>query len=303
VRLVEQGYLRKTGSGTRPTYTQGDNRFWLATLTRVDIAKCGDEQGIWELYAAGLLADLPAHLRNLVAIGFTEMVNNAIDHSQATHLCLAVHVAQGQIEVAVMDDGIGVFRNIAQAMNLFDDRLAILELAKGKYTTASSGHSGMGVFVTSRLFDRFVIRSQGLSYAPRGDLRFGWLDEAEFHAGSVVLMAIAQNATRTAHDVYAKYFDPEELGGEAFHTTEVPVKLAQLSSQLISRSQGKWVTERATEFKTVVLDFEGVDSMGQGFCDEVFRVFASAHPEVTLKVSNQVPAVQQAMRMFAAHWR
>mgnify|MGYP002813287972 FL=1 len=33
----------------------------------------------------------------------------------------------------------------------------------------------------------------------------------------------------------------------------------------------------------MVLDFSGVEVVGQGFCDEVFRVFAHRHPEVTLE--------------------
>lgn len=77
------------------------------------------------------------------------------------------------------------------------------------------------------------------------------------------------------------------------------MRLAQLGSQLVSRSQGKWVVERTTQFKTVVLDFEGVALVGQGFVDEVFRVFATAHPQVTLKPVNLSPAVAQAVRMFA----
>jgi hypothetical protein len=33
----------------------------------------------------------------------------------------------------------------------------------------------------------------------------------------------------------------------------------------------------------VTLDFSGVEIVGQGFCDEVFRVFARAHPQVTIE--------------------
>jgi hypothetical protein len=114
-------------------------------------------------------------------------------------------------------------------------------------------------------------------------------------------MDLALNTTRTAQDVYTSYFSPDAVGGDAFHTTEVPVRLAQLSSQLTSRSQGKWVVERATQFKTVVLDFSGVSLVGQGFVDEVFRVFATAHPEVRLKPVNLLPEVAQTLRMFAPH--
>jgi hypothetical protein len=36
------------------------------------------------------------------------------------------------------------------------------------------------------------------------------------------------------------------------------------------------------EFREVVLDFERVTGIGQGFADEIFRVFANAHPETKL---------------------
>lgn len=81
------------------------------------------------------------------------------------------------------------------------------------------------------------------------------------------------------------------------------MRLAQLGSQLVSRSQDKWVvggrSERATQFKTVVLDFEGVAPVGQGFVDEVFRVFASANPQGAMKPVNLSPTVAQVVRMFA----
>ncbi len=35
-------------------------------------------------------------------------------------------------------------------------------------------------------------------------------------------------------------------------------------------------------FRTVLLDFSGVKIIGQGFADELFRVFASAHPHIDL---------------------
>ena len=86
--------------------------------------------------------------------------------------------------------------------------------------------------------------------------------------------------------------------GEAFHTTEIPVRLAQLSSELVSRSQAKWVMNRATQFKTVVLDFEGVAHVGQAFVDEVFRVFATAHPHVRLKTMGMTPEVAKLVSLF-----
>jgi DNA-binding Lrp family transcriptional regulator len=305
-KLTEAGYLSRHGTGTRPTYTPGLRHFWLTTTTREAVTQAGGEFGVWEVHVAPLVRGLPDNVVNLANIAFTEMLNNALDHSQAQRLVLGAHVAAGRLQMLVADDGVGIFRQIAQALDLFDDRLALLELAKGKFTTAPEGHSGMGVFVSSRMLDGLAIQAQGLTFdlhtATQALAPFDWVEVFPLlKQGTVVRMDLALDTTRTTQGVYQRYFSPDEVGGEAFHTTEVPVRLAQLSSQLTSRSQGKWVVERATQFKTVVLDFEGVAMAGQGFIDEVFRVFATAQPQVRLKPIHLVPAVAQAMKMFAPH--
>jgi hypothetical protein len=35
----------------------------------------------------------------------------------------------------------------------------------------------------------------------------------------------------------------------------------------------------------VIFDFSGVDTIGQAFADEIFRVFARQHPEIELLTS------------------
>jgi anti-sigma regulatory factor (Ser/Thr protein kinase) len=308
-RLADSGYLNRLGSGTRQTYSPGTQHFWLASTTPEAVRRNGGESGIWAAHVAPLLAKYPAHAVALADIAFTETLNNALDHAQADQLLLAAHVARDRLQMLVADNGVGIFRQIAQALNLFDERLALLELAKGKFTTAASGHSGIGLYVTTRMMDGLAIQSGPLTFDLRtGDRAlqaFDWVDVKRLlpgaAAGTTVRMDLDLMTTRTPQAVYDRYFSPDELGGHAFHTTEVPVRLAQLSSQLTSRSQGKWVVERATQFKTVILDFEGVSLVGQGFLDEVFRVFATAHPEVRMKPVNVVPAVARSFAAFAPH--
>lgn len=301
--LADNGYLHRHGAGTRPTYSIGQKRFWTMTATRAAVEAAGGESGVWETHLSPLVAALAGNVANIANICFTEMLNNALDHSEAADICMGAHVAGGRLQMAVMDNGVGIFRKIGAAMQLFDERLAMLELAKGKYTTASQGHSGMGVFVASRMLDGFAILSRGLVFAPRRPLSaaspFEWISPTSYLDGTVVLMDIALDSQRTSQSVYERYFSPDEIGGDAFHTTEVPVRLAQLSSQLTSRSQGKWVVERATQFKTVILDFSGVEMVGQAFVDEVFRVFSGTHPEVRLVPVNMTQDVERMVGMFA----
>jgi STAS-like domain of unknown function (DUF4325) len=81
-------------------------------------------------------------------------------------------------------------------------------------------------------------------------------------------------------DLFAAYTDPATL---QFTRTRATIKLATLGKALVSRSEAKRLVAGLPEFRHVTLDFSGVDVVGQGFCDEVFRVFAHAHPDVGLE--------------------
>ena len=69
---------------------------------------------------------------------------------------------------------------------------------------------------------------------------------------------------------------------EGFIKTYIPLKEACPYGEPIARSQARRVIYRLEEFRQVELDFAGIEFMGQGFADEVFRVFQNKHPEIEL---------------------
>jgi len=64
--------------------------------------------------------------------------------------------------------------------------------------------------------------------------------------------------------------------------TRTVVRLFAIGTEFVSRSQAKRLVHGLDKFREVVLDFKGVDLVGQGFADEVFRVWAREHPDVKL---------------------
>jgi anti-sigma regulatory factor (Ser/Thr protein kinase)/biotin operon repressor len=291
--LIDDGYLAKVGT-TRPTYRLGTFRRASFRYLLRGLA----EDRVWVRDIAPLLKGLPASIVDISHHGLTEMVNNAIDHSEGKHLKVFVDRNDRQIAMLVADDGIGIFRKITRALDLPDERLALLELSKGKLTTDPRRHPGEGVFFTSRMFDRFQIASGELIFdhddGAGDDLLFD-IDMRHIRHGTTVLMEINTNATRTAKEIFDQYSSgPDDY---TFTKTVVPVKLAKVGDEnLISRSQAKRLLLRVERFRTVILDFDAVTSIGQAFADEVFRVFAHDHPDVTLVPMHAVPAVQQMIR-------
>lgn len=249
------------------------------------------EDVVWQEVFAPAVAHLPENVRDIWRYGITEMVNNAIDHSASVLVHVGVRRNALYTDGWVADDGEGIFLKIQRALALYDPREAILELAKGKLTTDPANHSGEGIFFASKVFDAFDIRSGRLHFMHgRGALDV-LMERPADAPGTVVLMRLANDSARTVKSVFDEFAAPEEY---TFTKTLVPVRLAQYEGEkLVSRSQAKRLYQRFERFRQVVLDFDGVAEIGQAFADELFRVFATAYPGVTLAPINMSTAVSQ----------
>lgn len=105
-----------------------------------------------------------------------------------------------------------------------------------------------------------------------------------------VCMAIHRESPTKLIDVFNKYQNANSL---SFNRTEILVKLSQFGdTPLISRSQAKRIIIDLEKFQDITLDFSGVRLVGQGFVDEMFRVFANLHPEITIQYVNANPDVR-----------
>jgi len=290
-RLVEEKVLAAEGATRNRTYTL----LPLASRTEAfSLETAPDEDQVWRNHVAGLMTDIPDNVREICQYGFTEMFNNVLDHSEGSTVFISVEVNAAIIDMIVRDNGIGIFRKICRDLELEDEREALFELTKGKLTTDPKHHSGEGIFFTSRMFDFCGIVSGKLGFVhenhdePEGD----YLVEAKTEdlQGTAVEMKIPVASTRTLKGVFDHYTVDEDDYG--FSRTGVIVRLMRRGNEnLISRSQAKRLLSGIERFREVDLDFEGVESIGQAFADEVFRVFQNNNPDIELvpfNVSDQV---------------
>lgn len=97
-------------------------------------------------------------------------------------------------------------------------------------------------------------------------------------------MRIRDDADTQTRAVFERYVNPHT---ERFDKTQVVVELAKTDeTEHVSRSQAKCVLAGLDKFGQVILDFRNIRTVGQAFLDEVFRVFAGAHPEAHFEVIN-----------------
>lgn len=290
--LVSDGIIEAKGNTKARQYTMKprvDKEF------RLNISPDLEEDRVWREHVSDLLSDSASNIFNICHHGFTEIFNNVIEHSGGEVTFVRVLYTVAQIDIRISDDGIGIFHKIRTDLRLEDERHAILELSKGKLTTDPAGHTGEGIFFTSRMFDRFYILSGELAVIHKAEEDWLLEDRRGIPKGTHVQMVIQTRSKRTAKEVFDRYaVEPEDYG---FTRTHVPVALARYRDEnLVSRSQAKRLLARFDRFKEVFLDFAGVQLIGQAFADEIFRVFHNRHPNIHLVWVNANREVERTIR-------
>ncbi|HCT71253.1 MAG TPA: ArsR family transcriptional regulator [Bacteroidales bacterium] len=297
-RLEQDGLITSEKIGRIKRYSLVD----LVTVDREYPLQGLNEDTILSRDMAAILDSVTIIARSVFSYVFTEMLNNAIDHSGSDRVAIHAHRNAYAIGCEISDQGIGIFSKIQHAAGLEEKRFAILELAKGKFTTDPSSHSGEGVFFSSKVADRFFIISDELAFVgdnSAGDTNPVMLDKLSEtqNQGTLVYFEVVLDRTITYAEVVDRYSEaPEDY---RFSKTIVPVRLLEyrdVTPVFVSRSQAKRLLTRFERFKNIVLDFKDIEEIGQGFADEVFRVFVSQHPDTTISYINVSSMVDRMIK-------
>ena len=209
------------------------------------------------------------------------MLNNAIEHSKSKNIHVEVEKRTSNLVFSVNDSGIGVFRNVMQKRKLKSELEAMQDLLKGKTTTQPSAHSGEGIFFTSKVADIFSLESFGKKLTVDNVLNDVFIEETSpSRKGTKVFFQIACDSDKSLNNIFVEY--QTNPGEYAFDKTEIKIKLYTIGTVHVSRSQARRVLAGLEKFRSIILDFDKVPSVGQAFADEIFRVFKAKHPDIQI---------------------
>jgi anti-sigma regulatory factor (Ser/Thr protein kinase) len=288
--LEEEGKIVLIGKTNKAHYVKADKDFVLAAKKEIlSIHKKVKNQSISEdtvlkqiSQDTGIFIGLRKNIENILNYAFTEMLNNAIEHSQSEEIEIKFQKKDGLVKFEIADFGIGIFNNIMQKRGLANELEAIQDLLKGKQTTSPQRHTGEGVFFTSKLADAFIISSSNKKLIYNNIIEDIFPQDIKFRTGTKVTFSISENSKRDLNDVFKEY------SGDNFEfdTTKVAVRLYKMGNIYISRSQAKRIMSGLDKFKTVILDFRHINAIGQGFADQIFRVWHNEYPGIDIEAVN-----------------
>ena len=78
------------------------------------------------------------------------------------------------------------------------------------------------------------------------------------------------------------------------------VRLIEEMDGAVARSEARRLAETFEESAEVIVDFEGMEWVGQGFADELFRVWQNDHPDIRLDPVNMNESVRRFVEQARA---
>lgn len=300
--LVIERKLLKVGSASKamyisPGYAKTHPEILTFKITKTFVNKNLEEHIVLNLIESELplILKQKENIRNIFTFAFSEMLNNAIEHSNSAKIKIDVLFAEKMFIFTIADFGVGVFRNVMKKRNLKSELEAIQDILKGKVTTMPELHSGQGIFFTSRSGDEFILESYGYRLIVNNQINDVFLEEisgSKMKKGTKVTFKLSVVSKKHLKEIFDEFSNIDKENEFGFDKTEIKIKLYLKSGIHISRSQARRALSGLEKFKIVVFDFDKVPMIGQSFADEIFRVFQKKYPKIQIEAINMNEAVR-----------
>lgn len=284
-KMVNNRQIILVGKANQARYLLASNRIAKPLVAFKILKNTGlEEDLILEQIKSqsSIFTGITKNLASILAYGFTEILNNAIEHSRSEIIQINFQREIKEVQFMIRDFGVGVFKNVKRKFRLTSETEAINHLLKGKQTTLPRRHSGEGIFFTSKAADQFILESFGKKLIVDNVKKDIFINNIKPLKGTRATFVASVKTKRSLKNIFA------EFAGSSFefNKTKVMVKLGLIDNILLSRSQARRIIFGLDKFKEVILDFKGVVSIGQSFADEIFRVWQNQHPNINIEVIN-----------------
>lgn len=286
--LIKGEEILTTGTGTRIRYAHKSKKdlFTKKFEKTYRTENLSEEKILEQIRQEALFRDnLKENVQSILEYALSEMINNAIEHSQSRSVKVKLLRDEDKFSFLVIDYGIGVFKNVMEKLKLESEYDAINEILKGKTTTQPKAHSGEGIFFTSKIANKFHINSKGFKLIVDNKINDVFVNKTKkSFLGSEVYFEIETNSKKHLSDIFKEYqSNPDTY---AFDKTKITVKLYTLGTIYMSRSQARRILSNLDKFDHIILDFKDVPTIGQAFADEIFRVYKNSRPDVRIEIIN-----------------
>lgn len=282
--LLNKNVIYKTGSTKQATYFLSD--LPPVKTKKIKLKNITEDQIFNDLFSDPHKWHAKKDAWEILYYSFTELLNNVIEHAESSTCLVTIHFSFPLIGFSITDYGVGIFEKIKKFKKLKDHFEALEELLKGKCTTDPKHHTGEGIFFTTKTVAYVEIESSQLKLTLDNASEDHSISESKILKGTRIHIKINLNSSKKLQDIFEKYTEKHE-----FSKTHIYIQLYKRNGPFISRSEAKRLVHSLEKFREIILDFNHISSIGQGFADEIFRVFQNKYPSIKLTSLNINPQI------------
>ena len=238
------------------------------------------------------LKSLPKNIFQICEYSIEALVNNIVEHSQASNLYVKLFLTYSDLNIIISDNGSGLLENIKSKLDLEIVELAALELAKGQITTDLFQNSGEALNTIFHLFDKVKVDSSGygivyVSNREQWDIKYSTQKQ-----GTRVHLQINPNSNRTCDKIFQKLFNKKE------RCIRIPISLLKEPNKnsLISKQQARNIFWNIDSINVIQFDFYNIDLIGPAFADELVRKSRSINRDVVIEWFNHNSTIDLLMK-------
>lgn len=211
--LREEGKIALLGKANQAVYVLADKDVLLAARRKIKKFHFFlHNEGLSEDVVldsikrdSGIFIDLSENVLRIISYAFTEILDNAIEHSQSKEIEVFIIRDRVHVRFEINDFGVGIFHHIMAKQGLRSELEAIQDLLKGKQTTDPEHHTGEGIFFTSKIADAFTIKSSTKELTFNNLVDDVFVRDIKNRKGTRVIFIVALDSQRNIEDVFGEY--------------------------------------------------------------------------------------------------
>lgn len=242
-------------------------------------------------YILNHISSLKTNIIEIIRFSMDALINNILDHSKATKFYFKIYLTYNDLHIILNDNGIGLFENIKTLLNVENEHIAAIELAKGPITTDPENHSGDELFTLMHLFDSAKIESSGKSLNYMNQKKYWMIDDSIQKQGTRIHLKINPFSKRSCQSIFENLFVSKKM------SIKVPINLIKTNDNQIvnTRAQAKSLLRNIEKLKLIEFDFNNIDIIGPAFADELIRNTKKKNETANIKWINSNKMIDALM--------
>ncbi|WP_394778983.1 hypothetical protein [Undibacterium sp.] len=193
-RLVDEDYLVRSGAANSPVFAAGKRRLLVDSYSLPGV----DARAMWDVEFAPFLS-LPDDVAATARTGFISVVHNASRHAKASGLYVVVEQTPRALEMTISDNGMGVFKKIAQKLKTKELDLAVEAVSEGRAASVVKRRATSDILSLAAAFDEFLVEANGLQFpAPKRKKKAAADEDGFGEPGTSVFMKLALKKKKPA---------------------------------------------------------------------------------------------------------